>query len=197
MADEKGIIMHRAARGFTLIELLIVVAIIGILAAIAIPNFLNAQIRAKVGRARAELRAIRTAMEAYRLDNNQYLRRDVINRNDELALLTTPVAYLSFIPIDPFSDPIYHADDTSIVLHAGYYVFENFDQEPGFVSGIPLYNDAWKKGAKYSVLSVGPDGDEGYNSGAAYNIFHYDPSNGVKSAGDIVFTGPVETGTDY
>ena len=190
-------IHRKTGAAFTLIELLIVVAIIGILAAIAVPNFLNAQIKAKVSRAQAELTTIRTAMEMYRLDNNQYLRRDIINRHDELALLTTPIAYINFIPRDPFSDPLYNASDTSITLHAGYYVFENFDQEPGFVSGVPLYRDAWKRGAKYSVLSVGPDGGEGYNSGFSYNIFHYDGSNGVKSAGDIVFTGPADAGRNY
>ncbi len=176
---------------FTLIELLIVVAIIGILAAIAVPNFLNAQMRAKIARAEAELKTIQTAMEMYRIDNNAYLRRDVINRRDELALLTTPVSYIAFIPKDPFSDPIYHPQDNSIVLHAGFYVFENFDQEPGFVSGQPLYNEAWKHGAKYSTLSVGPDGAEGFNNKAGYKIFFYDASNGVRSAGDIVITGPV------
>ncbi|MEW6234805.1 MAG: prepilin-type N-terminal cleavage/methylation domain-containing protein [Candidatus Omnitrophota bacterium] len=189
--------MKKRLYGFTLIELLIVVAIIGILSAIAVPNFLNAQLRAKVARVNAELRSIRTAMEMYRMDNNQYLRREVINRNDELALLTTPIAYISFIPRDPFSDPINFKGDTSITLHAGYYVFENFDQEPGFVKGVPLYNDCWIRGAKYSVLSVGPDGREGFNNGAAYRIFPYEASNGLRSSGDIVTTGPVEPGSVY
>jgi type II secretion system protein G len=58
--------------GFTLIELLVVVAIIAILAAIAVPNFLAAQTRAKVARARNDLRVASGALEAYRVDNGRY-----------------------------------------------------------------------------------------------------------------------------
>ncbi|MDX1971816.1 MAG: prepilin-type N-terminal cleavage/methylation domain-containing protein, partial [Candidatus Sumerlaeia bacterium] len=59
-------------KAFTLIELLIVVAIIAILAAIAVPNFLEAQTRAKVSRVKADFRTIALANESYHVDNNQY-----------------------------------------------------------------------------------------------------------------------------
>jgi type II secretion system protein G len=64
--------IRRDKRGFTLIELLIVVAIIGIIVAIAIPNLLNAIQRAKQKRTMADMRATGTATEAYAVDNNQY-----------------------------------------------------------------------------------------------------------------------------
>ena len=64
--------MRRKERGFTLIELLIVVAIIGIIAAIAIPNLLNAIDRGKQKRTMADLRSIGTACESYEIDNNFY-----------------------------------------------------------------------------------------------------------------------------
>ncbi len=59
-------------RGFTLIELLIVVAIIAILAAIAVPNFLEAQTRSRVSRAQSDMRSLATGIESYFIDYNQY-----------------------------------------------------------------------------------------------------------------------------
>ena len=64
--------MRKNAKGFTLIELLIVVAIIGIIAAIAIPNLLNAIDRGKQKRTMADLRSMGTAIEEYSIDNNYY-----------------------------------------------------------------------------------------------------------------------------
>ena len=64
--------MKRNDKGFTLIELLIVVAIIGIIAAIAIPNLLNAIDRGKQKRTMADLRSMGTAIEEYSIDNNFY-----------------------------------------------------------------------------------------------------------------------------
>ena len=62
----------RKEKGFTLIELLIVVAIIGIIAAIAIPNLLNAIDRGKQKRTMADMRSLGTSIESYAVDNNFY-----------------------------------------------------------------------------------------------------------------------------
>jgi len=64
--------LRKKESGFTLIELLIVIAIIGILAAIAIPNLLNALQRGKQKRTMADMRNLATAIESYNVDNNVY-----------------------------------------------------------------------------------------------------------------------------
>jgi len=97
--------------GFTLIELLIVVAIIAILAAIAVPNFLEAQTRAKVSRAKADMRSISTGLETYHIDNNTYpfqnpqyrALRALSGQPPVLESLTTPIAYMN--SVSSYSDP--------------------------------------------------------------------------------------------
>ena len=97
-------------RAFTLIELLVVVAIIGILAAIAVPNFLNAQIRAKVARAVSNMRTIGTALEAYYLDNNSYTRWAWDSDGYQgFKALTTPIAYVTSDSV--FMNPFKAASD--------------------------------------------------------------------------------------
>ncbi|HEY3197411.1 MAG TPA: prepilin-type N-terminal cleavage/methylation domain-containing protein [Nitrospirales bacterium] len=63
----------KGQKGFTLIELMIVVAIIGILAAIAIPNFLTYQAKAKTSEAKTNLNAIRTSEVAFFAENGVYV----------------------------------------------------------------------------------------------------------------------------
>ncbi len=74
--------------GFTLIELLIVVAIIGIIAAIAIPNLLNALDRSKQKRTMADLRSIGSAMEQYAIDNTDY---PIVNTTGALRTALVPI----------------------------------------------------------------------------------------------------------
>jgi type II secretion system protein G len=91
---------NRNSKGFTLIELLIVVAIIGIIAAIAIPNLLNAIDRGKQKRTMADIRSIGTAIESYAIDNNFYPAATDIAT---LAAVGTSVAPI-YIKVMPLQD---------------------------------------------------------------------------------------------
>jgi prepilin-type N-terminal cleavage/methylation domain-containing protein len=205
---------------FTLIELLIVVAIIAILAAIAVPNFLEAQTRAKVSRAKADMRSIATAMEAYAVDNRKYPPcQNYYGWNiDNLPgygwgaatwptrlmwQITTPVAFMTSIPPNPFtfSDPDYHMKGTT--SNEFQYVADVW------VDLQAQFNNL-QTSKRWALVCLGPDrlwsaGEHLMISEAHLNtlgpsgptIFGqwdwgclYDPTNGTVSKGDIVRIGP-------
>ena len=74
-------LLNKNSKGFTLIELLIVVAIIGIIAAIAVPSLLSAIQRSKQKRTMADMRSIGTALETYQIDYNKYPQTGQANLN--------------------------------------------------------------------------------------------------------------------
>ena len=85
--------MKKSKKGFTLIELMIVVAIIGILAAIAIPKFADLINKSKEGATKGALSSVRSALQVYYGDNEGWFPAD------SLACLTVNSKYLSDIPV--------------------------------------------------------------------------------------------------
>jgi type II secretion system protein G len=191
------VLSHR--RAFTLIELLIVVAILVVLAAIAVPNFMEAQTRSKVARAKADMRSLATAIEAYAVDWNNYpfTTQDYEPLPQRLSPLTTPVAFITEIPTDPFErdgnssfgkpgSPEDPAGNTYLYNTGNKLVFLA-DPDPNALS-----RRTW------SLTSGGPDrsllfiywpfADLFIDSGTYVNYI-YDPTNGTTSSGEIFLRG--------
>ena len=169
---------------FTLIELLIVVAIIGILAAIAVPNFLNAQTRSKVARCYADIRSLSLAFEMYHLDYNgwPFFGGNQWYSNIIYPKLTTPIAYMATIPLDPFTlkdDPQRPNDHGH--FYPAWNVFEVV--RAGSLWGGPGVRDAVSHGSYMLIVSSGPDKHEDIAS--QFTVLAYHMSNGLISEGDI------------
>jgi prepilin-type N-terminal cleavage/methylation domain-containing protein len=182
-------------KGFTLIELLIVVAIIAILAAIAVPNFLEAQVRSKVSRTKNDLRTLALGMEAYRTDHTMYppdydsgmygSPPGGGNWDSEwmtYAAMSTPVAYLTTIPLDLFLD---RKSQSVVGKRIGYYQYNCPDGKLWNGPGWP------ETGTRWFMSTMGPDLQDQVLWGAlmtnpadvANRV--YDPTNGTRSLGDI------------
>lgn len=206
---------NQPENGFTLIELLIVIAIILILVAIALPNFLEAQIRAKVTTAEAELRGLAVAMESYRTDWNRYPPQSFYELTSSglcyranrcsLRQLTTPIPYLLEIPRDIFSpDPPNQVLDNNGVRypwagpiderdgHAYFY----WSQESIRRDNIDCANTLKRAGVNYVLLSLAPDRDADARTyedhcttmagGRTRDVLWlYSPTNGTQSNGDL------------
>lgn len=192
--------MKSRKKAFTLIELLIVVAIIGILAAIAVPNFMNAQVRAKVARIQSDFKALATALEMYKMDNGQYISRyHNISWPGRFYPLTSPVSYVSkgqwpdpFAPkgyVTPDGDPINYVYESHGWPEAPIaYLTNKLNNSPHeFLHGK-------EKQYQWALISAGPDADLNADSGSrnppSDTFFLYDASNGTKSVGDIIRFGP-------
>ena len=201
--------MIKTMRAFTLIELLIVVAIIAILAAIAVPNFLEAQTRARVSRADNDLRTIALAMESYNIDNRSYIASDRDSpllthgtaSGADLRLLTTPIAYVDSVPPDIFrivagnSKPNYRlyaigqrADGAHVYYIYPYIGWMTWSQGPDIVTQTGGYRAlktviANEKATPPKIGLQTPPEAGGY--GTPYNGMRYDPTNGTVSVGDI------------
>jgi len=201
--------MYKKKNGFTLIELLIVVAIIAILAAIAVPNFLDAQVRSKVSKSYAEMRTIANAITAYEVDHNAFpqivwtgnanQRQRTFFLASEPAnaayppigyLLSTPISYMTSIPFDVFNtkiaqdrwqqDNAFHKTHSVSVL----YGYIHGGQGPWVLWGIPPYRG---REFNWSLQSYGPDLERWHAKWYAV----YDPTNGTISYGDIFYLDTV------
>jgi len=202
MAQERSRKSVCEPRGFTLIELLVVVAILAILATVALNNYLESQVRAKVAACKNDMRVLATSLEAYATDWHRYPSSHGVGAHYNptqlvtpisvrLIPLTTPIAYISSIPKDPFP--------TRDAWGMWTNVYDTFDYLDA--GAIPNRGSGLTSGAFYRLASPGPDLYQAYGGRTASVLDYecnekgvdYDPTNGTRSTGDIVRVGPMDT----
>ena len=177
-------------KAFTLIELLIVVAIIAILAAIAVPNMLEAQARSKVARAKSDLRVLAGALESYAVDNVNHYPPDHPRPDLDGFLfcpqLTTPVAYVA--SLSGVSDPFRRDLDLVPADADEAYRYWNLQARAAVDPPLVAVTNGIATDGAWMLSSAGPDkGDEYPSSGDhLYETVLYDPTNGTVTLGDIV-----------
>jgi len=88
--------MSKPKSGFTLIELVVVIAILGILAGIAIPRFLDAQATARATKILADMRSMESSLTLYMIDNNVATGETDVN-----VMVNSTPQYLNAVPIIP------------------------------------------------------------------------------------------------
>lgn len=202
-----------SSKAFTLIELLVVVAVIAILAAIAVPNFLEAQTRSKVSRAKSDMRTIATGLESYVIDQNRYppdFQSGVVTFLGRLEYITTPISYLSSVPGDPFAN--IGAIDAHIMttvlnpyaengvigndyIYPLTYDYAKRINDDGSVEGASTWDNIASnyRSTFWALKSNGPDLTPDF---LGSNPAPYDSTNGTVSEGNIFWTGP-GIGEDY
>lgn len=197
-------LLFRRFVAFTLIELLIVVAIIAILALIALPNFHEAQVRAKTTRVKADMRTLATALEAYVVDQGQYPQCDNNGWPRWMVQLSTPVAYVNTAHhADPFLN--LRGPATQRVHPYFYYGFNEVQCLNTYQPGQLFLPSVQRAGSRriqwWMLMSVGPNQLRDNNGRgtvvqyenlvdpACFSNFCYDPSNGTVSIGDILRPG--------
>jgi len=194
--------INPSRKGFTLIELLIVVAIIGILAAIAIPNFLQAQVRAKVARVKSDHRTLAGALEIYYVDNNSFPPDHFYAATQtglsippsswpitNLAQLSTPIDYVRSTM--GFVDPFNAKSVVPPYVRPGYLYYAAMEFHWGWAVRAAAPD---RLPADACVMkSFGPDQIDSGGEWALVGLDYtggldrfYDPTNGTISAGDLV-----------
>ena len=214
MKREKTVAKHRA---FTLIELLIVVAIIAILAAIAVPNFLEAQTRTKITSVMSDMNTVAKAMEMYHIDNGRYInwaypnpdpggrhgcflfmegRDGLVSAAGSCGLqLTTPITYLSSLPWDPFWTltlaqiwPTVNQSSFHMSMQTGeFYQVYGNQRNDPWVFGYTRPPILRENYAGWWFMSVGPNMKMYADDPSTL----YDPTNGTISNGDIYWCGGI------